>query len=115
MTGIQAGCLLFFSPLLFVKDWHYSAAPENKRCSSISVKADHTGRSLSGKPGLRVRPSFSVHFLVDRLLIKLHQIGVHRKAAVGRSIEYKTFAQLTAQGLGKTLLGVLHNRFTFLS
>ena len=81
-----------------------------------SYKAKRAGHFLirSGS-GLRVRPHFSVHFLVECLLIEFHEVGIHREAIVGRSIEDETFTQLIAQGLGKALLGVLHNGFTFLS
>ena len=69
---------------------------ESRRPVSVSGTEDAVYSSVS-----------SVHFLVDRLPVELHQLGIHGEASVGCSIEDKAFTQ----GLEKTLFVVHHTGF----
>ena len=73
---------------------------ESRRPVSVSGTEDAVYSSVS-----------SVHFLVDRLPVELHQLGIHGEASVGCCIEDEAFTQLAAQGLGKTLFVVHHTGF----
>ena len=67
--------------------------------------------SVSGTEDAVYSAVFSVHFLVDRLPVELHQLGIHGEASVGCCIEDEAFTQLAAQGLGKTLFVLHHTGF----